>query len=391
MSHVLHFWDFPVPKTIADAVRISGELQDRPRAQNSLFLRLAGQLTERHPCITRLDDDDLRAVWSDGPLDGISGHSIYSLGIQRERLEEVHPVVVEIATALGLVVLDEQQGEAYLPGGAMLTGDGLRVGRHLGMPLAGALSPSLVERTLYDALLPLLASAGFELNRVLGGLWRADREGSQLLRLNLIEATPALVAFDIDVILNHHGLKAIVEPLLAAATGGEEKYVATATGSLAVFSRFYRMPSGLAKMGRPIRFELRSLDELRTLVIELRGLVADQLRPKLDECTALAALAYYVHGPGHDVFRIVGSLAELSDNALSSAAIGRRLFDTERCGGGMTAVLLAGLGEVPETAMQGIVDDAYRRIKRFSGAQFAREKAKLDLCLALLRDNGLYR
>lgn len=390
MSYVVHCWDFPIPKTLADAVRLCGELQDRSRPQNSLFLHLARQLTARHPCIMELDDDDEGAVWTDGPLDGASDSGVYSLGIQWQHLEAVQPFVVETATALGLVVFDDQQGAAYLPGGSVLTDDGLRVGRHLGLPLAGALSPQLVERTLLDALLPLLAGEGFEHNRALGGLWRADRDGSQLLSFKPIEASPEAVAFDIDLILNHYGVKAVIEPLLAAATAGEEKYFATATGSLAVFARFYRLPSGLAKMGRPIRFEVRSLDELRTLAIELRGLVADQLRPRLAACRGLPELAYYLHGNSHDAYRIVGSLVDINEQGIRSATIGRRLFDTERCGGAMTGVLLAGLGQVPAEVMQDLVDAAYRRLERHTGAALAREKAKLDLCVGLLRDNDLY-
>lgn len=392
MSYVLHFWDFPIPQTLADAVRLSGELQAKTRAQNALFLALARRLTARHPCITELDDDDPRAVWSDGPLDGVSGHAVYSIGIQSERLEEVHPFVVETATSLGLVVLDEQQGEAYLPGGSTLVSERCQVGRHLGLPLAGPLNTQLVERTLVDALLPILASEGFEHNRALGGLWRAEDGCSQLLRFELIEATAEQVVFDISVIFHHSGVKAVIEPLLAAATQGQEKYFATATASLAVFARFYRMPSGLAKMGRPLRFVVTSLDELRTLAIELRGLVADYLRPRLADCTELPPLAYYLHASGHDAFRIVGSLVDFSpEGVFSSAAIGRHLFDTERCGGAMTGVLLAGLGQVPAAAMQNIVDAAYRRLDALPGEHFVREKTKLDLCLSLLRENDLYR
>lgn len=119
MSYVLHVWEHdPLPTHILAAAELHRRLSAQRGDQNPKFIAFAKQLTERYPCDSDENDDDLGGVWSDGPLDGITSRAVYSLGIQTV---EVMPFLVECANRLGLTVYNDQAGEAYLPGGRVLT------------------------------------------------------------------------------------------------------------------------------------------------------------------------------------------------------------------------------------------------------------------------------
>ena len=70
--------------------------------------------------------------------------------------------------------------------------------------------------------------------------------------------------------------------------------------------------------------------------------------------------------------------------------IARNLFSTEGCGGHAVAVLIAAFGGLPMGLVQSIVDAAYEHIVCLPLDLARSEKAKLDLCLKLLRENGRY-
>lgn len=392
MSYVLHFWDFPIPHTASEADQFCSQAHARRGPQNPLFIRLAQELTARYPCLCDFDDDATDAcVWVDGPLDGITDRGRYSLGIVTRHLDEVYPFVVETATSLGLVVHDFQCGDTFLPAGMAVRGNEVMIGDHFGLPLSGALTPELVERTLMDALRPILERLDFVPDRVMGGLWLAVDEIQQLIRFRLFEATPDMVSFDIEVLVGLNPVKRVIEPMLAAATHGTEKYVAAAMSSLALFSLFYRMPSGLAKMKQdPLRFEVRSLDELRTLAIELRKLAVNHLCPALRRCEELEGIAYFLHSTKPDAWRIIGSRIDVEAGGISSTTTARNLFSTEGCGGQAVSVLIAAFGGLPMGLVQSIVDTAYEQIVCLPLELARSEKTKLDLCLTLLRENGRY-
>lgn len=387
MSYVVHFWSQPIPKSLDQANQIFTSLQNDSRGQNPLFPMLAKRLTARFPCILELEEDDPRAAWSDGPLDGLTQNGTYGIGIQTDKVDEVQPFVVETATSLGLVVMDDQQGEVYLPGGTVLNHDGARPGRHLGMELGGNLSATLVERTLQDAMYPLLVAAGFEEIKALGGWWRTLEQGSQSLRLNIMESSPEMVTFDIDVTVTNKFITPVVQNMMQAAGQGKEKFNATATSSLALFALFFRMPSGLAKVRHPLRFEIKSIEELRTLAIELRNMIVDHVLPVLDTCNNVKNLAAFVNRDDTRYNRIIGSLVETRNGFISSSLLARNLFATEHCGGALTAVVLAALAEDPK--LQDVIDRAYQQIGFLPEASSAAEKAKLDFCIKALRDQKM--
>ncbi len=165
MSYILHIWEHPVPTSVAEATQIQSRLHAQRGAQNPKFIELATRLTERHPCITTLDDEDPEAVWSDGPLDGKTERAVYGIGIQTEFLNTVVPFVVETAGALGLTVFDMQAGEARLPGGRVLTLPGRMPVDFTPLPAKPEEleSKRQVAQLILEGLRPLLESHGFNL------------------------------------------------------------------------------------------------------------------------------------------------------------------------------------------------------------------------------------
>jgi len=133
MSYVIQIWenpkDRPLPVDIDEASRFLEELAQVRSGVNPKFVRLAERLTQRYPYpgspVAPGDDSNETPAsdwaWSDGPIDGMTKASVYNIGINIGMLEEVRPFVVQEASALGLCLMDEQAGEAYLPGGKVLS------------------------------------------------------------------------------------------------------------------------------------------------------------------------------------------------------------------------------------------------------------------------------
>lgn len=119
MSYVIHIWESPKPASVADAVRfLDSHASDRV-GQNPKFIELAKALTAGFPCITTLAADDPTAVWTDGPLDGVTDERCYTVGIARHHWV-VRDHIFSSASRLGLTCFDEQEGIVFLPGRLIL-------------------------------------------------------------------------------------------------------------------------------------------------------------------------------------------------------------------------------------------------------------------------------
>jgi len=377
MSQSLHFWTLPLPRTAAEAQQIHERLSADTRKQTGIFRRLAAQLTERYPCITTLDANDPRAVWSDGPLDGVSDTAVYSVGIRTEHLKEVVAFVVEVATSLGLVTYDPLNGTAWLPGGLVLQGDAAHVGKHLGLELRGPLNAALIERTINDALYPLLAKLGFESSRAAGFL-RTHAEGSQSLRIHWLEETPEGLGFDVDIILHHNATRELIERLLKVAGLVQEKYIATAMGSMATLARFFRVPCDQIRMegtSRP-RYRVKTVDDLRQATIGMRQLTDQYLRAQLVNWEAWMQIALAVLRQDFEYHKIIGSTLVEDGDALVKATFGANMLSTDRCGGDLPMLVLAQLAEAPHLA--SLVEKAQTHIPNLPLDRQRIERAKLD-------------
>ncbi|MBL8361849.1 MAG: hypothetical protein JNN18_15255 [Rubrivivax sp.] len=124
MSYVVHLWEQPVawghPPTVDAVQAMLDVLRRRRPGPNPRFIDCARLLTARHPCITSPESDGLdesELAWSDGPLDGRTESSVWAIGLNRDRLDEVLPFVRSVARSIGLSVWDEQAGCAWLANG----------------------------------------------------------------------------------------------------------------------------------------------------------------------------------------------------------------------------------------------------------------------------------
>jgi hypothetical protein len=377
VSQSLHFWTFPLPRTAAEAQQIHERLSAETRKHNVIFRRLATQFTERYPCITTLDADDSRAVWSDGPLDGVTDNAVFSVGIRTEHLAEVIPFVVEVATSLGLVTHEPLNGTTWLPGGLVLEGDASRVGQHLGLDLRGPLDKALITRTVNDALHPLLAELGFESSRTAGVL-RTYAEGSQLLRISWLEPTDEGMGFDVDIILHHNSTRELIERLLKAAGLVQEKYIATAMGSMATLARFFRVRCEQIHMegtSRP-RYRVKTADDLREAIIGMRHLTDLHLRAQLVSWEEWREIAFAVLRQDFEYHKIIGSALVQDGDRLVKSTYGANMLSTERCGGDLPMLVLAVLAEAPH--LTSLVQKAEAGISRLPLDRQQLERAKLD-------------
>lgn len=127
MSYVLRVWDYPdaasLPSTIDAVVKLVDQLSENRGEQLPKFPILAARLTGHFPCLTasRSRSSKAKLAWADGPIDGQCESLVYSIGINRDLLDEVRSLVVVEANALGLHVLDEQAGDAFFATGEVLT------------------------------------------------------------------------------------------------------------------------------------------------------------------------------------------------------------------------------------------------------------------------------
>lgn len=156
MSYTLHIWESPAPANHGMALDTVFDRGAEVVGQTEAFLTLAKRLTARYPCLCV----NGAAVWSDGPLDGITDERVFALGITHD-IDQVSQFVRATAASLGLHVYDMQRGLAYLPDGGVMEGDAA----------ASAAKPEVdepdlgvdeVRDVIYDGLMEVLRPYGFK-------------------------------------------------------------------------------------------------------------------------------------------------------------------------------------------------------------------------------------
>lgn len=173
MSYIVQIWEQPqgsaLPASIHEAAQLVGELLQRKSGSNPLFGTLARTLMQRYPSIDSMPvedgEDEPRiedCAWIDQPIYGYSDDAVFNLGISSSKLTDVLPYVVEVATQLGLCVLDGQAGAAYLPGGRVLSGPQAATppqdeGDDEELPRTRELA-----RTVFERLTPMMQQHGFK-------------------------------------------------------------------------------------------------------------------------------------------------------------------------------------------------------------------------------------
>ena len=128
MSYTVRIWE-PSPTAALTSLEAVVEqlaaLDKDLRAQhaNPKFITLSQHLNEAWGLAgeakAELDLDPL--PWRDWPLRPETAAGVWNLGLNQALLTHTLPRLIQAARALGLAVLDEQQAQAYLPGGETLT------------------------------------------------------------------------------------------------------------------------------------------------------------------------------------------------------------------------------------------------------------------------------
>lgn len=171
MSYVVKIWDaasgLALPESVDAASRLLGELETGPApGGNPKFVQLARQLTQRFPTPDMLPGDEgepdfAEIAWSDWPIDGKTEAAVWNLGLNVGMLDEARPFLMQTAGALGLGVLDEQAGEAHLPGGAVLCLPGRTPVTHEDSADDPPRAREVSAR-IFEFLKPLLVARGFK-------------------------------------------------------------------------------------------------------------------------------------------------------------------------------------------------------------------------------------
>lgn len=119
MSYVIHFWDSPVPSTLAEANALHEKLSSAQGPAPRAFQALAQQL--RRASAAAFDGDE-------GAFDGLEDEHfdspVLSLGLPSRWLDQLRPIALREALALGLVMFDDQAATCLHPNGHLLTPEG---------------------------------------------------------------------------------------------------------------------------------------------------------------------------------------------------------------------------------------------------------------------------
>lgn len=126
MTYVLHAWESPIPRSLAEATALRDRLGGTADCASERLAQFIDGLLARYPCMTTLPPGRDDSVWSDGPMRSDKPGPVYSFGIRTQKLTAVVPFVVAAAQAANVVLMDEQAGVVYLPDGMALTATGRR-------------------------------------------------------------------------------------------------------------------------------------------------------------------------------------------------------------------------------------------------------------------------
>jgi hypothetical protein len=290
MSYILHIWERPLPASLAEAGQIHTQLSAEQTVPNPKFVELAKRLTQRHPCITTLDDEDTNAVWSDGPLDGITARAVYGLGIQTDFVNSVVPFVVETANALGLTVYDMQAAEARLPDGSVLTLPGQSPSVFAKTTQSEQLeSKSQVIQLLLDGLRPLMEGYGFKMEKSNLRFSKKYKECKQCIGL---DADPYGPTYQFDILV-------YVEPkydgnMMGVVNSHDEQCWA----AVSKFRAHAKAPCpeiAAPKQHGEWQFKAKTITEVNDAVKIITDYLRVAVMPVLSECASFVGIDQYMN------------------------------------------------------------------------------------------------
>jgi len=147
-------------------------LEARTPGPNPKFIQFAQKLVERYP--SRPGDPDANdAVWMGNPVDDARNGSeaVFGISLPSHGRSRIMRFVVQAANELGLTVLDEQLGIAFLPGGKVLPEDARDVWKELDEETeqaAPAWTKAQARKALVTYMTAALGKHGFVPEKVTG-------------------------------------------------------------------------------------------------------------------------------------------------------------------------------------------------------------------------------
>ena len=232
MSYTLQIWqpaaDQPLPSDLAGAEAAVDRLEGQQPGPNPLFQELVQRLTRQFPDITSAEAAELpewELAWTDGPIRGGGTDAIFVLGLHTQRLDEVRPVVVAKANALGLAVFDTQAAEAFFPGGvhfAAGTPAGPRATDRVQVSRAREGAAAVVERVA-----PLFEARGFKTRKSSFSFKRSLDGGWQIVSLLVENHRPAVFQFSLHATVRFEAVASLCGELLAPFGYQDDKTLPT--------------------------------------------------------------------------------------------------------------------------------------------------------------------
>jgi len=115
MSYTIGLCTFPIPDDFEEAFDIFDSVANDDISEiHPKYLAFYQEISKVYPCICDLPEDrEDEGVWCDGPLINNFKTTAPVIGFVYSKVDEALPVVIEMATKMGLSVLDWQVDEVY--------------------------------------------------------------------------------------------------------------------------------------------------------------------------------------------------------------------------------------------------------------------------------------
>jgi hypothetical protein len=301
MSYTVQIWEkslaHPLLANIDAAVQLVEELLEAHPGQNPKFMALVERLTQRYPCLNDMpvpdgaDEIDFNQLaWTDGNIDGQFDDAVFVLGINTSIVDEVQPFVIQEATALGLCVLDEQAGEAYLPGGRVLS-----VPRLADAPVEPNQDDDELPKTrevlriIFERLTPLLTQHGYKarkgnrtFKRIHPGGWHEIVVGSAS------DHWPTCCEIEIYASTRIHP----ITDLVCAVTRPElsREWVEEQPTGIAAQRNWMDDEAGGFIQSNTKNYKVHNLTEIEAVIAHLSVKLKTRLLPLLQQCETLEGM-----------------------------------------------------------------------------------------------------
>lgn len=311
MSYVLNIWEQPpglaLPDDIQAVAAMVGDLFSRRQGVNPRFATLVRTLTQRFPTLDAMPleegADEPRfdeCAWSDGSIDGYTTDAVLNLGINSSMLGEVQPVVVTVATQLGLCVLDHQAGAAYFPDGRVLS---VPRSSTTPEPAQEELPRSReVVQGIFDRLTPLLKARGFKPRKGRLDFKRSFPGGWQEISLDYTDQWPVSCDFSLTACIRLDAVSDLAEEISSPNSTAEDRTIQP-TG-VSTQPRWMNGENKLEIMPFQHYYEVRKQGDVEQAFAHLAEMLERKILPLLRTCETLEGLDTVLNPipPGKAIF-----------------------------------------------------------------------------------------